>query len=52
MSFLAYFGIGMLVLFIVVMFGFLFALLHNVDYWSPAKKAARSARKALRDAQL
>ena len=52
MSFLTYFSIGMAVLFIVVLFGFLFALLHNVDYWSPAKQAERSAAKALRDAQL
>ena len=50
MSFIAYFGIGMLVLVIVVLAGFLIARAHAADYFSPIKQANRSANAALKGA--
>lgn len=52
MSFIAYFGLGMALLFIIVVFGFVFFRLQATDHFSPTKQADRSAKKALRDAQL
>lgn len=53
MSFYLYFGIGMGVLLVgVVAIGFVYYRLDAVDHWSPTKQAERSAKKALRDAQL
>lgn len=52
MSFYAYMGMGMALLFIIVLFGFVYHRLQASDHFSPAKQAERSAEKALRDAQL
>lgn len=55
MSFYEYFALGMLVLVIVVLAGFVYFYRQAENRYAPSKEskqADRSARKALRDAQL
>ena len=52
MTFALYFGLGMALLFVIVLVGFVYHRLQAADYFSPTRQAKRSAEKALRDAQL
>lgn len=52
MTFIFYFGLGMALLFVLVLIVFLFGRIEATDHFSPTRQAERSAKKALRDAQL
>lgn len=52
MTFLQYFAIGMGALVAVVSVGYLIARANNATYFSPARQAKRSAKRALREAQI